>query len=274
MPNFVYDLSTAEMLSLLSACFVGFTWFGTIFLRPFLRSFLRREPGMNDLVGYLLSAHGVYFGILLGLIALSAYENFAAAESVVADEAAKLAILYTDVSAYPQPLRDELQERLRGYTEYVINEGWKEQREGIVPRGGAVHISRILEKLVTFEPATKGQEIVHAETLRQFNALIEARRQRHDAVLSGLPPVLWYVVIIGVAINSLLIWMLDMKPLSQLFLGGIISFFLAALIGLVVATEKPFRGETSVPPDALQIVYDSMMAPGATPKPATGEKAR
>ena len=214
MPSFVFDLSTAKMVTLLTIVLVGSAWFGTIFLRPIVRTFIRREAGANDIVGYLLCAHGVYFGILLGLLALSAYENFAAADGVVGDEAAKLATLYTDVSAYPQPLRGELQEVLRTYTHYVITEGWEEQRRGIVPRGAAGHIARLHQKLVGFEPTTKGQEIIHAETLRQFNAVIEARRKRHNTVGSGLPPILWYVVIIGVGINMLLIWLLEMKLLD------------------------------------------------------------
>ena len=263
MPSFVYDLSTLEMVSLFTLVLVGSTWFGTIFLRPFVRTFIRREKGANDIVGYLLSAHGVYFGILLGLLALSAYENFAAADAVVADEAAKLATLYTDVSAYPQPLRGELQEVLRTYTNYVMNDGWEQQRRGVVPRGAAGHVARLHQKLIGFEPTTKGQEIIHAETLRQFNALIEARRKRHNAVLSGLPPILWYVVLIGVGINMLLIWLLEMKLLSHLFLGGVISFFLAALIALVASTEKPFRGETSISPESFQMVYDTLMTHAA-----------
>lgn len=269
MPSFVYDLSTSAMVSLLTFVLVATTWFGTIFLRPFVRTFIRREADANNIVGYLLRAHGVYFGILLGLLALSAYENFAAADGVVADEAAKLATLYEDVSAYPEPLRGEMREDLRMYTNYVINEGWKTQRRGIVPRGGEVHIARLHQKLVGFEPTTKGQEIIHAEALRQFNALIEARRKRHNAVLSGLPPILWYVVIIGVGINMLLIWLLEMKLLSHLFLGGVISFFLAALIALVESTEKPFRGETSISPEAFQMIYDSLMTSNATSKTST-----
>jgi Protein of unknown function (DUF4239) len=268
MLNFVYDLSSAQMVGLLTAALVGFAWFGTIFLRPFVRSIVRRETGANDIVGYLLSAHGVYFGILLGLLALSAYENFAVADGIVADEAAKVATLYTDLSGYPEPVRSELREELRAYTKFVITESWPQQQRGLVPRGAGRLLDVLHKKLIGFEPTTKGQEITHTETLRQFNGVIEARRKRHNAVVSGLPPILWYVVWIGVGINMLLIWLLEMKLLSHLFLGGITSFFLAALIALVASTEKPFRGETSVSPESFQIIYDSLMTNGES---STGE---
>jgi len=69
----------------------------------------------------------------------------------------------------------------------------------------------------------------------------------------------------------ILIWLLEMRLLSHLFLGGVISFFLAGLIALVASTEKPFRGETSVPPESFQIIYDTMMTKSDTassPMPA------
>src|SRR5208283_5286285 len=132
------------------------------FIRPFLRTFLRRQPALNDILGYLLGAHGVYFGILLGLLALASYQNFADVEKLTVDEATKLAALYRDISAYPPPLGDELTDHLRKYTRFVIDEAWPLQKKGIVPTKGTQMINRFQETLIRFEPKTKGQEILHS----------------------------------------------------------------------------------------------------------------
>jgi hypothetical protein len=50
--------------------------------------------------------------------------------------------------------------------------------------------------LYAFEPATEGQKVLHAETLREFNHLVEERRQRLDAA-RGLPGVIWFVLLGG-----------------------------------------------------------------------------
>ena len=42
-------------------------------------------------------------------------------------------------------------------------------------------------RLVAFEPTTEGQKILHAETLRAYSQMIEARRLRLDAVLPVCP---------------------------------------------------------------------------------------
>jgi len=265
----IYDLQTWTMVSMFCAFFVGVTWFGTIFIRPFLRAFLRRQSGLNDILGYLLGAHGVYFGILLGLLALASYQNFSDVEKIVVDEATKLASLYRDVSAYPEPNRQELTSKLRQYARFVIDEAWPDQKKGIVPTKGTMMINQFQEMLTRFEPKTRGQEILRAECYRQFNAFSEARRQRLNSVTTGIPAILWWVVIIGAGVNILLIWMLEMKLLPHLILSGVISFYLATLIALIAAMDNPFRGEVSVSPDAYEAVYKTDMQhhlpPATTP---------
>jgi hypothetical protein len=53
----------------------------------------------------------------------------------------------------------------------------------------------------------------------------------------------------------------DLRLGIHLLLGGILSFFLATLISLIVLMDRPFRGELSVSPAAFQLVYDQLMKP-------------
>src|SRR5262245_39188673 len=112
----IYDIPTPTLAALFAAAFVGFTWFGSIFIRPFLRPFIMGQAGANDLLGYIISCHGVYYGILLGLLAVAAYQNFGDVEKSVNQEAATLTAFYRDISAYPEPHRSELQGLTREYT--------------------------------------------------------------------------------------------------------------------------------------------------------------
>jgi hypothetical protein len=265
----IYDLQTWTLVFMVCASFVGVTWAGTVFFRPFLRAFVRRQPALNDIVGYLLGAHGVYFGILLGLLALASYQNFADVEKMTVDEATKLAALYRDTAAYPEPHRGQLTELLRQYARYVVDEAWPQQKQGIVPTGGTDLIDRFQELLVRFEPRTKGQEILHAETYRQFNSFAEARRQRLYAVTTGIPALLWWVVFIGAGVNIVLIWMLEMKLVPLLILSGVISFYLATLIALIAAMDNPFRGDVCVSSNPYESVYQNVMLPDSrTASPA------
>jgi hypothetical protein len=255
----IYDIPTWQLGALFAIIFVGSTWLGILFLSPIFRLWFRAQDGINDLVGYALSAFGVFYGLLLGLLAVATYQNASSVDDTVAREAASLAALYRDVSAYPQPIRAELQTRLKDYTRFVIDKAWPAQRRGEVPKGGVQMMDEFQQTLTQFEPSTKGQEILHGEALRAYNDMILLRRLRINAVDSGIPGVMWYVVGVGAVINTLLILFFRMRMDIHLVIGGVLSFFVGVLIFLVAAMDHPFRGDVSVGPDAFELIYSSLM---------------
>jgi hypothetical protein len=256
----IYDIPTWKLGLIFALLFVGITWIGILFLSPFLKMWLKGQEGINDLVGYALSGFGVFYGLLLGLLSVATYQNSTDVSSTVAKEAASLAALYRDVSSYPEPVRTDLTGKIRSYTEFVINEAWPAQRKGEIHPGGVKMMDDFQKVLTSFEPSTKGQEIVHAEALRQYNDMILLRRQRLQSIGTGIPGVMWYVVGVGAVINTLLILCFRMRLDIHLVIGGLLSFFVGVLIFLVAAMDYPFRGEVSVGPDAFQLIYTSLMA--------------
>jgi hypothetical protein len=255
----IYDIPTWQLGALFALLFVGITWVGTLFISPILKLWFRSQEGLNDLVGYALGAFGVFYGLLLGLLAVATYQNAANVEDNVAREAASLGALYRDVSSYPQPIRADLQKRLQDYTRFVIDKAWPAQRRGEVPQGSVQMMDEFQQVLTQFEPATKGQEIVHAETLRQFNDMILLRRLRINAIHAGIPGVMWYVVAVGAVINTLLILSFRMRFDIHLVIGGMLSFFVGVVIFMIASMDNPFRGEVSVGPDAFELIYTSLM---------------
>ncbi len=255
----IYDISTVRLALLIAGSFVVFFWVGCILVRPILRSFVRSGSGTNDIIGYILSCFGVFYGLLLGLIAVAAYQNFGQVESNVSKEGVSLSALYQDVKSYPDPYGQNLRWLLRDYCRYVIKYAWPLQRKGIIPEGGRVRVVAFQEKLLAYAPQTRAEEINHAETLRQFNTFLEARQTRLNSVTTGIPAVMWYVVIVGAMINLAMVWMFEMRFISQLALGGLLAFFLGTMIFLIAAMDNPLRGEVSVSPDPFENVYKYMI---------------
>jgi hypothetical protein len=256
----IYDIPTWKLGLLFAVLFVGATWAGILLISPFLKIWLKGQEGINDLVGYSLSAFGVFYGLLLGLLAVATYGNSSEVESTVGRESASLAALYRDVSSYPEPTRSDLQTRLKDYTVFLIEKAWPAQRRGEVPQGSVQMMNEFQAVLTGFEPVTKGQEALHAEALRQYNDMILLRRQRIQSISTGIPGIMWYVVGVGAIINTLLILCFRMRLDIHLVIGGVLSFFVGVLIFLIAAMDHPFRGEVSVGPDAFQLIYDSLMA--------------
>jgi hypothetical protein len=76
MPDLIYDIPTVHLAIYFSLFFVGLTWFGLIFVKPFLRVLMGRDPRINDWVGQTTAGFSLFYGLLLGLLAVAAYQNF------------------------------------------------------------------------------------------------------------------------------------------------------------------------------------------------------
>jgi hypothetical protein len=251
----IYDYPSWIIGPLFVVVFVSVTWIGIFLTRRTVHSWLHRDKRANKMVGDALANFFVLFGILLGLLAVATYQNFASVGDIVDKEASSLSALYRDVSAYPQSVCSQLQDGLREYTRYTIEEGWDEQRHGIVPRGGSKLITSVLHLLLTFNPSTDREKNVHAETLRQYNIKVEFGRARLSNVTTGLPSVLWWVVAFGALMTIVLIWMQDMS--------AVLASILGAVIFLIAELDHPFRGEVSIGPESMVRVYEGVMKPGA-----------
>ena len=258
----IYDIPTWALAVLFAVTFVGVTWLGVVLTRPHVRRWVEPQADWNDVMGYVLSCHGVLYGILLGLIAVGTYQNFSDVEETVGKEASALAALDRDVSSYPEPIRDELRALLHEYCRFVIEDAWPAQRRGIIPEGGTERVSAFQRKLMTFEPATKRQEILHEVTLSQFNSFVVIRRERLHHVTTGLPVALWYVVAVGAVLGIVLTWLFSIDRLGlHLAVAGVLSLLTGLVIFLIAAMDHPYRGEVSVSPEAFEIVQRRLLAP-------------
>ena len=257
----IYDYPSSKVGALFAVVFVLVTWAATFALRRYLHPWFHRDRRANEMVGFVLSSYSVFYGILIGLIAVAAYQNFGTVSDLVTREASSLGALYRDLSGYPQPDRERLQGDLREYTRSEIERDWPQQQRGIVPSEGTHRLRQFTEDLLTFRPADLRDEVIHAETLRQVNNYMDFRRSRLNSVTVGIPPVLWWVVGIGAVIALLLLAMLDMEIHVHLILGAALSMFLGLVIFLIAAMDNPFRGEVSVTPDPFRQVYETLMLP-------------
>jgi len=258
----IYDISNGYLAGLVCLVCLGYTWLGLLVLRPWIRKWLGPEPGENEFVSYFLSAYGVFYGLMLGLVAVATYQDYRDVDSSVASEVSSLAAIYRDVSSYPEPVRSNYQNHIREYVRYVIEEEWPAHQRGIIPAGGTTRITNFQLDLFAFQPKTKAEAIVHVEAIRQFNVFIEAQSDRLQSVTTGLPEILWYVVAIGAALNLALIWMFSINRFSvHLVLSGILSVFVGLMLFFIASMDNPFRGAVSITPEAYQMVQKRLMIP-------------
>lgn len=253
IPGWVFGILTVSLFVLLSC---GGLW---LTREPIRRNF-RLSDDTNEAVNSYFSGVGVFYGLLLGLVAVATWENFEDVSGLVSGEAAALGALYRDVGAYPEPLRTDLQHGLRAYTKFVIDEAWPAQQKGLILVGGTLILDKFQNRMLAFEPKSQGQSVLHAEAFRAFNHLVEARRLRVDAVGTGLPAVLWSVVLIGAALSIFVTYFLYIGDFRlHLILTATLAMFIGLMVFLTAVVDNPFRGDSAVSADAYRLIMDGVM---------------
>jgi hypothetical protein len=223
---------------------------------------LKLGPEESVFTSAMMQAVMVFYGLAVALIAVSVWQTHTDAAATISGEATTLGVLYREVGGYPEPLRSQLREDLREYVEYVIREAWPLQRHGQVPSGGVEKVNDFEARLVTFEPVTEGQKLLHGETLRTYSQMIEARRLRLDAVLTGLPGALWFVIVIGalISLGSTFFFQVEDARLQRIQVV-LLALFIWMIIFIIFALDRPFRGDLGLQPDAYQLIYNQLMKP-------------
>lgn len=257
----IYDYPTWQMTLLFMGVFTAVSIERLYGFRWLAHAWLHRDDHANDMVGLAMSSFAILYGLLLGLLAVAAYTSYSLAGDQVTREAASLAVLCRDVSGLPQPVRGDLQETLRRFTRDVIDVSWPLQQRGVVPTTASAIMAQFNDQLQAFKPTDLGQQTLHAEAIAQVNALIELRGQRLANINAGIPDILWWVVLLGALVNTLLLWMLKMPMRVHVILTGLLSAITGLVIFLVAAMDFPFRGEVSIGADAFEQVFATVMQP-------------
>jgi uncharacterized protein YfkK (UPF0435 family) len=255
MLDWLHELPALVAALIVCAAFVMPTLVGSYLLQPSVARLFRGERDINTVLGFLLNAFALYFGVLLALLSIAVFENHNRAQDAVEREAAGLIKLYRDVRQYPGAASKEMTALLHKYTDEVINRGWAYQAQGAYSRAEINIMTDLHTMLTRFEPASPSESLLHAETLRSLDSFVEARRLRITAGGAAIPHVMWVIVLFGAVLNAVVIWMFDLKRSTHAVIGSTLSLFIGLVIYMIVALDVPFRGPHGIKPDAIIEVH-------------------
>jgi hypothetical protein len=237
-----------------------FSLAGLLLLRPWVRAHVRDSAEHNDLVSYFLGVSGVIYGILLGLVAAGVWSNFQTLSGQVDNEATITAALYQDMATYPPAARQLYQQELKAYVRSVIHQDWPEHHRGQVPQESSKLLRSFKNDFFAFVPPGPRLQIVHQQAINQLNELLLAHRLRLRGDQDNLPTLLWWVLILGAAINVAISWFFVADDIThQVALTCLTALLLGSLLFLTAAMDNPFRGNFSVDASAFESVLYEMV---------------
>jgi len=220
---------------------------------------LRLTEEMNNDIIFFASAIAVFYSLTVGLIAVGVWTTYSSVENTVSAEATAIGCLYRDASGYPEPARSRLQAQIRDYTVFVINHAWPAQKRGESLDDATRRLSTLEQEIVRFEPATLGQQVLHAETIHQYNQVSGLRRQRLHAIGSGLPSVMWSVVLIGAFLTISVTYLLRMQRGVHFVLTAFFAMFIGLVVFVITSLDQPLSGPLAIDSHPYQLVLDRLI---------------
>jgi hypothetical protein len=224
----------------------------------------------HDVAGFVYATIGVTYAVILAFVVIAVWENYSATREVADQEAAAVGVLYRLANGFPDPQRAAAQEGALAYAEAVVTVSWPamERGEGLSPQTSAAlnDLFAVYEK-PAFVAAVNPEQ--YAESLRQLDAVSSARRARVLASQSGLPTVLWVVLLGGGVLVVAFAFLFGVEsPYSQGAMMGALTITIAMLLYVVADAQHPFQGSFMVKPEGMESVlaqFGHPATPAATP---------
>jgi hypothetical protein len=259
MDAFLYVLPAWLLFILIVGGSVVLAWVGTVLLLR--RTNAPMDEKHNEVAGFIFATAGVVYAVLLAFTVIIVWEQYLAAESAVAQEAAALITVARDTSSFPEPARGQVRDQLRAYAQFVIKDEWRTMDEGTLEREESKDALAAINTVWSiYRSLPPSQVDLHTtESLDDLSALRAVRLQSNVA---ALPDVLWLGLVLGAVVMICFCLILHMKNVQyHAALTALLAGLLAMGLWMILVINHPFAGDVHVSTDAFRhamFVIDSL----------------
>jgi hypothetical protein len=240
MLSSLQNLSIGEMFVALFIVMLVTPLFHLLFRHQKLLSWFESDEAVVNYVQMLT----VFYGLLLGLVAVELWQKQDEAEKNTVDEASQIRIVSDLASALPGDtvvVRDALAD----YVQAVLKKEWPMMLtiEHSEMFAASPELDNVRRTLLTLEPKTPAEHVTFQELLGHYSEITLARQRRLLDSERALPAVLRVTIVIGAVFTWLSTFFISSRrPRAQYLLSSITAGYLFLLLYLVLVLEHPFVG--------------------------------
>ena len=251
--SFRWFLPEIVIIAIVVAFSVGLHYFVQRRFRP---AELRRH---NDVAGYLFSAVGVIYAVLLGFVVVVVWQKYDVTVANVDTEIAAVSDLYRSVGAFSEPARSAIRADLRAYADAMVNVEWPHMSQHIVILKDIDLLEDIGHRVDTYPPRNPGQADAHLLAMEQLERLFDARRERIAQTAPSIPMILWFALVAGALAMLAFAYLfgVENRP-AQLAMTAILAGLIAILFTVIAEFDDPFSGSVSISNSSWLIVQEHL----------------
>jgi uncharacterized membrane protein YdcZ (DUF606 family) len=242
VPQLVAELA---IVAVVAGCFVAIH----AFLQRRLKSEVLRRH--NDVAGYLFSAVGVLYAVVLGFVVVVVWQKYDVTVSNVENEVNAVADVYHVVDGFPGPQRSEIRSDLRQYVETVTHVEWPAMaQKQPISAVGVELLDDVFYRVDSFSPSNPRGLAALQSAMSAVQRLVDARRSRLIESVPAVPSVLWFALVVGALamVFFCYIFGVENRP-AQLMMTAILVGLIGILFVVIGAFSTPFAGSVRISPD-------------------------
>jgi hypothetical protein len=243
-------ISELAIILLVVACFVGLH---ALVQRRLRSEVLRRH---NDVAGYLFSAVGVLYAVVLGFVVVVVWQKYDTTVDNVQNEVNAAANLYHVVDGYPPGDRSVIRREIAKYAQAVMTVEWPAMEANAdVPDSDTALVEDVAYRVDIFSPRTPGESNAQQAAMESVKRLFDARRVRLVQAAPSVPTILWFALVAGALamIAFCFIFGVENRP-AQLLMTAILVGLIAILFTVIYEFATPFSGSVSISSDGWSFI--------------------
>jgi Protein of unknown function (DUF4239) len=218
---------------------------------------LRLRKEHNDVAGFIYAVLGVIYAVLIALVVIAVWEDFAAARDTVEREASELDDVFRLAHSLPEPEGRQLQELARSYARVVVDEEWALMAQARTSPRAWELLDEMTLHFENVEVRTKAEQVRYGEALGRMDELADARNARLVEAGEGIPTVLWGVLAVGgiLVVGFAYLFGLENALVHNLMVGAL-ALLISSVLFTIGVLEYPFSGDVRVSPEAFELVLE------------------
>jgi hypothetical protein len=206
---------------------------------------------VNDVTGWQLGILGTTYGVILGFMLFTVWNDFRGAEVNANLEASALLTVSRIGAGLPSPEREAIHALGLKYAETTISEDWpamQAQQDGRASERVAGDMWKVLAEMKSEGNGSSADHLANA-----LKDLSERRNLREEELRNRLPKILWLLLIAGAGatVGSSCLLGNDNKWLHYCQVLAL-TFVVAVALASIADLARPFEGAVSVSPVAFE----------------------
>jgi Protein of unknown function (DUF4239) len=213
---------------------------------------------INDVTGWQLGILGTTYGVILGFMLYTVWNDFKMAEINTNLEAASLLTVSRIATGLPSPEREAFHALGLKYAEVAIHEEWPAMQVQQDSHASQMVLGEMWKLLVAVKTENGGGNSVDHLT-SALGDLSERRSLREEELRNRLPRILWLLLVAGAGatVGSSCLLGNDNKWLHYCQVLAL-TFVVAVTLAAIADLARPFEGAVSVSPIAFERVRAMM----------------